>query len=183
MKELLSLHGSLKSLSGRLMIPSTPPVAALINIWKLIANQALTVPQEENTFVESVVYNGENLIYKNQGHNAVIKIIDSGLNKYLMLEYTIEFETGAREKVSREYLSQPENPDVASLPTTFPKVQEAAKQLSDQDLASILHPISLNPAEQEFIDMHHQLFHLPYSIISLLLKAGLLPKQFLRLKD
>ena len=96
MKELLSLHGSLKSLSGRLMITSTPPVAALINIWKLIANQALTGPQEENTFVESVVYNGENLIYKNQGHNAVIKIIDSGLNKDGMLENTIEFKTGAR---------------------------------------------------------------------------------------
>ena len=35
---------------------------------------------KENTFVESVIYNGENLIYKNQGHNSVIKIIDSGLN-------------------------------------------------------------------------------------------------------
>ena len=115
-----------------------------------------------NTFVDSVIYNGENLIYKNQGHSAVIKIIDSGLNTNGMLEYTIEFETGSREKVPREYLSRPENPDVVSLPTTLPKVQEAAKKLSDQYLVSILNPISLNPAEQEFIDMHHQLFHLPY---------------------
>ena len=120
---------------------------------------------KENTFVESVIYNGENLIYKNQGHNAVIKIIGSGLNKYGMLEYTIEFATGAREKVPREYLSRPENLDVASLPTTLPKVQYAAKQLSDQDLTFILHPRYLNPAEQEFIDMHHRLFHLPYSIM------------------
>ena len=138
---------------------------------------------KENTFVESVIYNGENLIYKNQGHNAVIKIIDSGLNKEEMLEYTIEFATGAREKVPREYLSRPENPDVASLPTTLPKVQDAAKELNDQDLTSFLHPISLNPAEQEFIDMHHRLFHLPYSIFFRLSKAGLLPKNFLRLKD
>ena len=50
----------------------------------------------ENTFVESVIYNGENLIYKNQGHNAGIKIIDSGLNKDVLLDYTIEFATGAR---------------------------------------------------------------------------------------
>ena len=121
---------------------------------------------KENTFVKSVIYNGENLIYNNQGHNTVIKIIDSGLNTNGMLEYTIEFATGAIEKVPREYLSRPENPDVASLPTTLPKVQDAAKQLSDQDLTSILHPRSLNPAEQEFIDMHHQLFHLPYSIMS-----------------
>ena len=95
-----------------------------------------------------MIYNGKNLIYKNQGHNAVINIIDSGMNTNVMLEYTIEFATGAREKVPREYLSQPENTDVASLPTTFPKVQDAAKQLSDQDLTSILHPRSLNPAEQ-----------------------------------
>ena len=112
-----------------------------------------------------MIYNGENLIYKNQGHNAVINIIDSGLYTNGMLEYTIEFATGSREKVSREYLSRLENPDAASLPTTLPKVQEAAKKLSDQYLASILHPRSLNPVEQEFIDMHHRLFHLPYSIM------------------
>ena len=130
-----------------------------------------------------MIYNGENLIYKNQGHNAVIKIIYSGLNKDGMLEYTIEFATGAREKVPREYLSRPENPDVASLPTTLPKVQDAAKQLSDKDLTSILHPILLNPAEQEFIDMHHRLFQLTYSIMFRLSKTGILPKHFLRLKD
>ena len=112
-----------------------------------------------------MIYNCENLVYKNQLHNAVIKIIDSGLNTNGMLEYTIEFSTGAREKLPREYLSRPENPDVASLPTTLPKVQDADKQLSDQYLTSILHPRSLNPAEQEFIDMHHRLFHLSYLII------------------
>ena len=93
-----------------------------------------------------MIYNGENLIYKNQGYNAVINIIYSGLNKDGMLDYTIIFATGAREKVTREYLSQPENRDVASLPTTLPKVQEAAKHLSDQDLVFILKPRLLNPA-------------------------------------
>ena len=149
MKELISLHGSLKNLAGRLIIPLTPSIAALIKIRKLISNQPLTGPQQiRKKVVESVIYNGENLIYKNQGHNAVIKIIYSGLNKDGMLEYTIEFATGAREKVLQEYLSRPENPDVASLPTTLPEVQEAAKQLSDKDLVSILKPRLLNPAEQ-----------------------------------
>ena len=112
-----------------------------------------------------MIYNGENFIYKNQGQNSVTKIIDSGLNTNGILDYTIEFATGAREKVPREYLSRPENPDVTSLPTTLTKVQDASKQLSDQDMTSILHPRSLNPAELEFIYMHHQLFHLPYSIM------------------
>ena len=69
-----------------------------------------------------MIYDGENLIYKNQGYNAVIKFIDSGLDKDGMLEYTIEFATGAREKVPQEYLSRPDNPDVASLPTTLTEV-------------------------------------------------------------
>ena len=73
-------------------------------------------------FFESVIYNGENLIYKNQCHNAVIKIIDSGLNKDGMLEYTIKFASGERYKVPIEYLSCPANPDVAYLPTTLPDV-------------------------------------------------------------
>ena len=66
---------------------------------------ARSTTAKENTLAESVIYNGDNLIYKNQGHNAVINIIDSGLNKDGILEYTIEFATGAREKVPREYLS------------------------------------------------------------------------------
>ena len=45
-KEPLSLHGSLKISAGRLTIPSTPPVAALINIWKLIVTRLLTGPQQ-----------------------------------------------------------------------------------------------------------------------------------------
>ena len=106
-----------------------------------------------------------NLIYKNQGHNAVIKVIDSGLNKDGMLEYTIEFTTGSIEKVPQEHLSRPENPYVASMSTILPEVQEAAKELSDQELVSILKPRLLNPTEQEFIYMHHRLFHLQYSIM------------------
>ena len=129
-----------------------------------------------------MIYNGEKFIYKNQGHYSFIKVIDSGLNKDGMLEKTIEFANGAREKVPREYLSRPENPDVASLPITLPKIQEAAKQLSEKELLSILNPKLLNPAEQEFIDMHHQLFHLPYSIMFQLSKAGFLPNNFLRIK-
>ena len=53
---------------------------------------------KENKSVESVIYTGDNLIYK-KVHDAVIKVIDSGLNKDGMLNYTIEFATGARDKV------------------------------------------------------------------------------------
>ena len=51
------------------------------------------------------------------------------------------------------------------------------------DLDSVLYPDPLSPAEQEFIDLHHRLYHLPYSIMFRLAKAGFLPKHLLRLKD
>ena len=149
MKELLFLHGSLKFLARKIDDTINPTCCCTNQYMKNHCQSTIdrSKTAKENTFVESVIYDGETLIYKNQGHNAVIKVIDSGLNKDGMLEYTIEFATGAREKLQREYLSRPENPDVASLPTTLPKVQEAAKQLSDQELVSILKPRLLNPAE------------------------------------
>ena len=43
-------------------------------------------------------------------------------------------------------------------------------------------PISLSLAEQEFLEMHHRLLHLPYSIMFCISKPGILPTYFLRLK-
>ena len=74
---------------------------------------------EDASFIESVIYPGENLIYKNGRHNATVKIIYSNVGKDGMLEYTIEFPSGETEEVPREYLSRPETPDIASIPTTI----------------------------------------------------------------
>jgi hypothetical protein len=45
----------------------------------------------------------------------------------------------------------------------------------------LAHPQHLTPHEQEFLDMHNWLFHLPYSIMFRLAKIGVLPKYFTRL--
>jgi hypothetical protein len=138
---------------------------------------------DDTTFIESIIYPGEKLIYKNEGDNAVVKIIDSNLDKDGMLRYTIEFASGERDQVPREYLVRPDTPDIASIPITIPDIQEAARQLSVDEVDSILHPNALSPAEQEFLDLHHRLFHLPYSVMFRLAKVGFLPKYLLRLKD
>ena len=83
----------------------------------------------------------------------------------------------------REYLSRPETPGIASIPTTIPELREATRQVNDADLESILNPQPLSSAEQELLDLHHVLFHLPYPIMFRLAKAGFLPKNFLRLKN
>ena len=134
-------------------------------------------------FVESIIYPGENMIYKNEGKNALVKIQDSKINDIGMLEYTIEYSSGEKEKVSREYLSRPDNPDIASIPIQIPALKEAVRQLTEKELGAIANPQSLSPAEQEFLEMHHRLLHTPYPIMFCLAKAGILPKHFLRLKD
>ena len=138
---------------------------------------------QDSLFVESVIYPGENLIYKNEGHNAIIKVISHRLNEDGMLVYKVEFPSGESKEVPREFLTRPENPDIASIPSKLPEIKEAVRQLSEKDLESIVKPKPLSPAEQEFLDLHHRLFHLPYSIMFRLAKAGFLPKHLLRLKD
>ena len=93
------------------------------------------------------------------------KIISSKVSEYGMLEYTVEFPTGKWEQVPREYLSCPKTPDIASIPSMIPGIREAAKQLNDTDLEAILNPKPISPTEQEFLDLHHRLHHLPYPII------------------
>ena len=45
-------------------------------------------------FVESIIYSGENMIYKNEGKNALVKIKGSKINSDKILEYTIEYPSG-----------------------------------------------------------------------------------------
>ena len=134
-------------------------------------------------FIESVIYPGENLIYKNQGRNAVVKVISHRVRGDGMLVYKVAFPSGESQEVPREYLSRPENPDIAELPTKLPGLREATRQMSDAELQSLANPTPLSPAEQEFLDMHHRLFHLPYSVMFRLARVGFLPKHFLRLKN
>ena len=55
---------------------------------------------EDASFIGSVIYPGKNRIYKNEGHNATVKIISSNVDKDGMLEYIIEFPSGETEEVS-----------------------------------------------------------------------------------
>ena len=66
-------------------------------------------------FVESIIYPGENLIYKNEGRNAIIKVISHRLDKDGMLIYKVEFPSGDSEEVPQEFLTRHENPDIASI--------------------------------------------------------------------
>ena len=62
------------------------------------------------------------MIYKNEGNNAIVKILSHNLDKDGMLTYQIEFPSGELKEIPREFLCRPDNPDVADLPSTIPQV-------------------------------------------------------------
>ena len=136
-----------------------------------------------STFVESVIYPGESLIYKYQGRNAMVTVKSSKISDKGILTYTVIFPSGESKEVTREFLSRPENPDIAQLPTSIPAVKEALQQMNTEQIKSLTKPTPLSSLEQEFLDLHHRLFHLPYSVMFRLAEAGFLPKRFLRLKS
>ena len=87
------------------------------------------------------------------------------------------------DEIPRDFLSRPDTPGIASIPTTIPQLREATRQLKDENLMSILYPKPLSPMEQEFLDLRHWLFNLLYTIMFCLAKVGSLPKHLLRVKD
>ena len=137
----------------------------------------------DSLFVESIIYPGEDLIYKYQGQNAVVKVESSKVNDKGMLTYNVKFPSGESKEVTREFLSRPDNPDIAELPTSIPAMKEAVRQLNAEQIESLAKPVAMSPLEQEFLDLHHRLLHLPYSVMFRLAAAGFLPKRFLRLKS
>ena len=130
-------------------------------------------------FVESIIYPGEDLIYKYQGQNAVVKVESSKVNDKGMLTYNVKFPSGESKEVTREFLSRPDNPDIAELPTSIPAMKEAVRQLNAEQIESLAKPVAMSPLEQEFLDLHHWLLDLPYSVMFRLAATGFLPKRFL----
>ena len=122
------------------------------------------------------------MIYKNSGHNSLVKLKSNKLDSHGKLNYQVEFPSGELKFVPREFLVRPDTPDVASIPMSVPDLRQIASTISDEQLEQVLHPQSLTPAEQEFLDLHHRLFHLPFSVMFRLAKAGILPKHLLRLQ-
>ena len=71
-------------------------------------------------FVDSIIYNGKNLIYRNRGHNDLIKVPSNKVDEDGILRYTIEYSSGELDEVPCECLSRLDIPDMASIPTVIP---------------------------------------------------------------
>ena len=80
-------------------------------------------------------------------------------------------------------MRSPNNPDIGWIPSSIPEFRTTADTLSEEELKKIASPIHVSPLQQEFLSMHHKLFHLPYTHMLRLAKFGILPKRFLKLRN
>ena len=135
-----------------------------------------------DTFLESVIYPGEFMTYKNEGSNSNVKILGSEIDVDGVFKYNVQFPDASTRLVTREFLHRPEQPEVANIPVTTQNYRDATSTLSDEELDKLANPMHLTPHEQEFLDMHNRLFHLPYTVMFRLAKIDILPKYFARLQ-
>jgi hypothetical protein len=72
-------------------------------------------------------------------------------------------------------------PDFSDLPRTTNEYRSTANMLSEEEVRKIANPPQLSPLQQDFLNMHHRLIHLPFAVMFKLAKIGILPKNYVSL--
>ena len=126
---------------------------------------------------------GETLFYAKEGWSGLVKVKSLALDENGVLRIVVMNSNGEDITTAREFLRSPGNPDIGWIPTSVPEYQSRAKEISDEDMTKITSPVHLSPLQQEFLSVHHKLFHLPFTIMLRLSKFGVLPKRFLKLRN
>ena len=126
---------------------------------------------------------GETLFYTKEGFSTLVKVEALHLDSNNVLQITVVDPAGEKFDTTREHLRSPSNPDVGWIPTSVPEYKSNAKRLSDEEIEAIASPKQLSPLQQEFLSLHHRLFHLPMHIMLRMSRIGILPKRFMKLKN
>ena len=126
---------------------------------------------------------GDKLTYFRDGHsdNVVVeKLIIADDN--LSIKYSIRLSDGRTIESTKEFLRDQDDDDIFSFPQTLEEYRSKASELEPADLHKIMHPVTLTPLEQEFMDSHHCLQHISYIDMFRMAEYGHLPKRFLKIK-
>ncbi len=136
-----------------------------------------------NDIAKSIFHVGEMLLYCREGHTTLAKVKKILLDNKNHLKICIMTAAGDELTTTKKCLRNPENLDIAWIPSTVLNITDAIKNLSEKEIASVKNPIKLSPIQEEFVSLHKQLWHLSYAIMFCLCKAGFLPKKFLKLQN
>ena len=126
---------------------------------------------------------GETLFYAKDGWSGLVKVKSLSIDSEDVVKITVTSTSGEEITTTREYLRPPENPDIGWIPSSVPEYKTSVGLLSDKEIEKLASPVHLSPLQQEFLSMHHKLFHLPYTTMLRLAKFGILPRRFLKLRN
>ncbi len=128
-----------------------------------------------------LIHIGETLLYLKDGRQTYVKVEDAFLDEKNIMKYKVTTADGTSLETTRETLRDPTTPDIAWIPSSVPELRLSLDLLMDDQLHSIANPVKLLPLQEEWIALHERLWHLPFSIMFCLVKAGFLPKKFTKL--
>ena len=125
---------------------------------------------------------GERLFYTNEGHTSAARLREIKTTKGAT-QFVIELPGSKVVTTTCECLRSPSQPDIAQVPVTKENYKDDAGNLSAEQLETLANPQSLSPEQQEMMDYHIRLGHLPFFILHRLAQTGIIPRRLTRVKD
>ena len=127
---------------------------------------------------------GETLYYANDGWSGLVKVKSFEFDKDGILRFVVTSIASDEDiETTSEHLRSPSNPDIGWIPTSVPEYKTASRTLTEEEIEKLTAPTHLSPLQQEFLSVHHKLYHLPFTIMLRLSKFGILPQRFLKLRN
>ena len=90
----------------------------------------------------------------------------------------MSFEDGRKCQATREHIKLIDDPEHFAIPTKATQLLEVTRNLTQEQLDSLLNPDPLTPLQKLWVLWHEFLDHLPFPIMNRLVTAGILPKKF-----
>ncbi len=125
----------------------------------------------------------ETVIFKDgKGINREVTYLGPTNSSDEILKHKIRTRNNTEFLVDGILLSSIDVPDVATIPITPEQYQVNLPKLTDLELMQILTPQTLDSDQQEFMELHYKLSHLPLPAMIVLAEKGRIKKKFAKLK-
>ena len=131
---------------------------------------------------KSTLLSNETIIFKDgKGINREVTYLGPTVSGGV-LKHKIRTRSDNELLVDSILLSPIDAPDIATIPITPEQYQIDLPKLTDLELRQISTPQTLDSDQQEFIELHYKLNHLPFPAMIVLSEKGRIKKKFAKLK-
>lgn len=143
----------------------------------------LIQPTPKLNLSDDIFHVGETLLYTKEGQASYVRVEKIFLDSDSILKLCVRSASDQVIETTIEFLRAPELPDIGWIPTSIPEKRTAAANLPATDLEKLTNPVKLSPLQEDFLAFHERLWHLPFKVMFRMVKLGLLPNKFKKLKN